>query len=59
MKFVDYVMDRFGSNNRVCPKEKLNRPDFRIILKVPYIGKPIIEYKKELEKLIAKYVEDF
>ena len=28
-------------------------------MKVPYIGKPSIEYKKKLEKLLNSYIEDF
>ena len=48
MKFVDYVLERFGDNNIDCPKEKLNIPDFRNIIKVPYIAKPSMGYKNKL-----------
>ena len=56
-KFVDETLERFDMNNNDYHNEKLNRSDFRNIMKVPYIGKPSMEYKKKLEKLITKYVE--
>ena len=46
-------------NNSNCHNEKLKTSDFRNIIKVLYIGKSSIDYKKKLEKLIRNYFEDF
>ena len=46
-------------NTSDCHNEKLKTSDFRNIIKVLYIGKPSIDYKNKLEKLMRNYVEDF
>ena len=58
-KLVDEIIERFNMNNSNCHNEKLKTSDFRNIIKVHYIGKPSIDYKKKLEKLMRNYVEDF
>ena len=47
------------NNSKECTNEKLVSSNFKNILKVLYIGKPSIEYKKKLEKLLNNYIEDF
>ena len=47
-KFVDKIIERFDMNNSDCHNEKLKCSDFRNIIKVPYIGKPIIDNKKKV-----------
>ena len=58
-KLVDEIIERFNMNNSNCHNEKLKTSDFRNIIKVLYIGKSSIDYKKKLEKLIRNYFEDF
>ena len=58
-KFFDDVIERSSNNSKECTNEKLNSSNFKNILKVPYIGKPSIEYKKKLEKLLNIYIENF
>ena len=58
-KFVDEIIERFDRNNNNCHNEKLKSSEFRNIIRVPYIGKPSMDYKKKLEKLMRSYVEDF
>ena len=57
-KFVNEIIERFNMNNN-RHNEKLKSSEFRNIIRVPYIGKPSIDYKKQLEKLMRNYVEDF
>ena len=47
-KFVDDVIERSLNNKKECTNEKPNSLELKNILKVPYIGKPSIEYKKKL-----------
>ena len=45
-------------DNKDCPSEKLKVSYFRNVIKVPYIGVRLIEYKKKLERLFTKHDED-
>ena len=58
-KFVDDIIERSLNINKDCTKQKLSNSDFKNVVKVPYIGKPSIEYKKKLEKLLNNYIEEF
>ena len=58
-KFFDDVIERSSNNSKECTNEKLDCSNFKNILKVSYIGKPSIEYKKKLEKLLNIYIENF
>ena len=56
---MNEVVQHFEDKNKDYPKEKLKQPDFRNVIKVSYIGKPSIDWKRNLEKLITEYVEYF
>ena len=58
-KFDDQIIERLDMINSGCHNEKLKSSDFRNIIKVHYIGKPSIDYKKKLAKLVRNYVENF
>ena len=58
-KIVDEILEKFDMNNSDSHNEKLKISDFKNSIKVPYIGKPSMEHKKKLEKLIRKCVEEF
>ena len=48
-KFVDDVIEISINYSKECINEILNSSNFKNILKVPYIGKPSIVYKKKMK----------
>ena len=47
-KIVDEILEKFDMNNSDSHNEKLKISDFKNSIKVPYIGKPSIDYKKKV-----------
>ena len=51
------MIDEFENKNiNECNNKQFN---FKSTLQAPYIGRPSMEYKKKMEKLLIEQIEDF